>query len=210
MGIDNHYPQSTGGRPLKWSPEMVERVLWEVALQGGQIRKARQNILDAERAKVSEALEAEGHVIEQVEVPGETTISDWIKGRFRDRYAEILQTKKEQLDDVLAARATGFALQMEDAKEAALRRTIAGIGSANGIEASMILRNVVQAQAQSAGVAAQVRDGQRFEEENRGLRELATSLARFGGVKVIEATRDVTLSGEDVVDVTDAEQLPAP
>ena len=191
MGNEHQLPVQTGGRPLKWPPEVIEGCLWEVAVHGGNVRKARAAVLERANALVRSSMEDDGELIARPEVPGESTISDWIKGRFKDRYAEMLRVKHAELDEHLAGRATVFAIGIEEAKDAALRQTMAGLGAANGVEASMILRNLTGAQQQSAAIAAGVRNGEALAEEGRGLRELAAALSRFGGVSIKEQKAEI-------------------
>lgn len=161
-------------RPPLYTPEVIDGCLLEVAKHGGNIRKAHQTL-------TKRALELAGEGEDGIpQIPGEQTIRDWIGFRHKDRYQDVLAQHQQALDDQLARGATVHAIAVEEGKDRALRRVLAQIDGANGVEASMILRNLTQSQVASQGMAETITGRERFQERTESLLELARGLEQIG------------------------------
>ena len=198
-GIDAHWPQKTGGRPLDYKPEVVEAALWHVALAGGEVRAgqvALREALCADAGVDPNSAEAAG-----IECPSESTVRKWVKGRFRNRYHEILEVKGSELEGRIANSAVELAVLLEDGERRAIKQTMTGLGSATAVEASTIGRNLSQMKKIQVEAAGQIRGRRAFEEALPALGDLARSMAAMGFATLARA------NGEPVVDV-DAEEYP--
>src|SRR3954468_10901605 len=132
-GIMDHWPQNTGGRPLDYTPEVGALALWPVALGGGEERRGH---VAPRRALVAQAgLDEDDVDSAGVDCPAERTVRNWVTGRFRNRYHEILEVKASELDGHVAATATELAIAIEEGERQALKQTLAGLGNATGVDA---------------------------------------------------------------------------
>jgi hypothetical protein len=177
-GIMAHWPEQTGGAPMRYSPEVVELALWHVALHGGDCRRGRRALGEALIAAAGYG--EEDPEAATVDVPGESTVRNWVKGRFRARYLEILDVKASELDGRVAATATELAIQIEEGERQAIKQTLAGLSSSNGVESSVILRNLSQSKKIQVEAAGAIRGRAAFERALPSLEALAQSMVRMG------------------------------
>jgi hypothetical protein len=195
----DHVPK--GGRPYKYPMATIEAALWEAAAAGGSAHKAHL------------ALKERGFGDEPEGVPPARTIRDWIKGSFRNRYAEILEGGVRELEEAMAQQATAFALRAGEAQIEALRQTTAGLAAANGVEASQILRNVAQARKMGVDESGELRRRPFRREADESLLQIAKELEGFGILKISEGIADQQVrrlaEEEQIVDAVAVDDPPA-
>jgi hypothetical protein len=109
---------------------------------------------------------------------------------FRVTYHEILRTKVDELDELMAQQAQSAALQMGEAMDDALRVTLAGLATSNGVEASQILRNISQARSAEIDKAAQLRGRDFGSQMVKSLADVARELQALGAVRVRDTLED--------------------
>jgi hypothetical protein len=180
MSALDHYSDA------KWPADFIDRMLWEVAISGGQVRRGYNSLVKA-------AVERHGEKA-ALDFPAERTVREWVQYRYRNRYNELLKQKAEELDERRAQDASTLSVQLRDAEERALAQTLAGLGDANGLEASMILRNLSQSKRMNSDVIVAARGLPALQTVGEGLMEIARGLSRLGGVTVVDQT------GEEIVD----------
>lgn len=158
----------------KYPAEAVDYLLWLVALEGGSTSRALARA------------EAEGK-LEQL--PRRQTLDDWKRVRYRNRYSEIVTHRKDAMDDEQAAAAAILARQIAQAETRAVKQTVAGLSSANGVEASQILRNLSQSKGIQLDQARKTYERPLAERQAASLEEIAAGLNRIagGGAVVLEA-----------------------
>jgi hypothetical protein len=118
-----------GGFPL----ELIQQCLWQIAASGGNVAKAH------------EALVEQGVTGPEGKPVSMSALRKWKKSTYKGGYHQILTEYAEKLDEILARQATENAIELGDAVDKALARTLSQLATANGVEASQILRNVAQA-----------------------------------------------------------------
>jgi methionine synthase II (cobalamin-independent) len=169
-GLTDHHPSH--GRPYKYSPETIERCLYEVAACGGNANRAAQVLQEAE------LFGPEGKPIPA------RTIRSWVTGPFRNRYQEIVQAKAKALDDIIKDTARANAIRFGEAEQEALKQTLAGLSHANAVEASTVLRNVSQAKKTSVEVTGAIGLRPLLEQQSEDLMAIAKSLERMQVMKI--------------------------
>lgn len=171
-------------------PIIVDRVLWEVAVHGGNCRKAHQALVA--RADSDDAL---------LDLPVERTVRKWVTERWADRYAEIRSIKAGMLDEQVARDAASLAVAIEEGERKALQTTIARLGEADGVEASQILRNLSQSKKIQVDSAGALRGRAAFDEAVRSLQDIARSLSRIPGVELVDDDGRPAFVDADVVEL---------
>lgn len=167
-------------KDARWPVELIDAFLWEIAVHGGQVRAGYNSLVHALTQNAGET--------GMPDVPAERTVREWVQFRYRNRYAELLKQKAEELDEQRAQDASTLALQIREAEERALTQTLAGIGQANGVEASMILRNLATAKKLNSDVIVAARGMPVLKQAGEDLMSIARSLTRMGGVHIVDAT----------------------
>jgi hypothetical protein len=153
---------------MDYSAEVVDLVLWEVAVEAGNHARALRNLREREEFADPRTL------------PDVTTMRRWTRNRFRNRYHEIVHRKLAELDRQMIAGQIERALAL-DALEASAVDQIAGrIGSLGAVDASTVLRNVSGAKKVNVDAALALRRGEHSGGEQRGLMELARALTNLG------------------------------
>ena len=171
------------GRPLQFPREVIERCLHETAVQGGNARKARQALIAWEPDLAWPAFE---------------TIYGWIKGRFRNRYAEIASQEAGTIREHIARDMTDLAGKLGEAEADALRRVLATLGEANAVEASMILRNLSSSKQIQLDQEGRLRGRANVIIDHRGLDTLLEGLVNLGVGERIDSDAE-ELTDADVV-----------
>lgn len=174
-----HYDDSR----TPFAPEIIDAVLWEVAVHGGNVRKAMRTFTEAAQERVSS-----DHM---PELPSEGTVRRWVRVTFRNRYSELLHQKAQNLDERRAQDASLLALAIEEAERKTLTEVLAGLGSLDAVEASTVLRNLAQSKKLQADVISQARGTAMGEGDARDLMAIARSLARFGAASIESQTGDL-------------------
>ena len=162
-GVNDH-EVSTAKHP----PELIEQALWVVAVQGGVVTKA------------CEALREAGIVGKDGKPIARRTLSHWKKVSHRNRYAEILRTKVNDLDQVIVEQAQANAIKLGDAQDRALDVTMAGLAGANAVEASTVMRNIAQSRQIEITKAMELRGIDPESRKGRSLELVAAELAALG------------------------------
>lgn len=153
-----------GGRPIKATPEEVETCLWVVAKHGGSATKAMRELRE---------FHGWHHISRE-------NLVQWSQRRFKARYEEICSEKATELEEIVAARAMQQVLAMADVEESALRRVAAGIADSNGVEASIILRNLSQSKNVNVDKAGQLRGREAFKPGGVSINILLERVERLG------------------------------
>lgn len=164
------------GRPFEHSQEEIDRALYEIARQAGSTRKA------------AAALSADGVAI------NESTIRHWKTVTHRNRYSEIATKRSSSLDELIASEATEIALQASDVEKLALKQVRTGLSDADGLEASMILRNVTSSKTQQIDKAGHIRGRPTQVIKVEGLedlRRIQAQLVRLGAADVVDSEAEV-------------------
>ena len=167
---------------FKFPLELIERILYEVAAQGGNCTAAKRTFdeLNEHRAEQGE---------DKIDLPSVRTIRHWITGPFRNRYHEIVSDSARQLEELVAAQGVSLAISIGTAEEDALKQTLAGLANANGVEASQILRNLSQAKGTAIDKAQLLRGRPtQISGTDDTLEALARELQKLGIVEVVEGT----------------------
>lgn len=170
-GVDDPYEKGKG-RPLQHSREVIERCLYETAVHAGNARKAHRALSRWEP---------------DMDWPSPETLYGWIKGRFRNRYAEISSQNAEGLREVIARDMTGMAIRLGDAEKDALNRTLAGLADVNAVEASTILRNLSLSKQIQLDQEGKLRGRANVIVDHRGLEEITQALVNLGIGEVVDA-----------------------
>lgn len=165
--------------PGRWTAAYIDKVLWEVAAAGGNCRMAHEHLVRA----ATEAYEESGTL---TEVPSERTVRDWVSRRFRNRYHEVQAMKVAEMDEVIAQDGQRLAIQLAEAEERALKQTLAGLGQANAVEASQILRNLSQSKKSQVDNAVVLRRQATASVDARTVTDLAAALVRAGAAVLAE------------------------
>lgn len=171
----------TAGRPLAFPREVIERCLYETAVHAGNARKARSALVAWEP---------------DLAWPAAETIYSWIKGRFRNRYADICTSEAGQLREAIARDMTGLAQKLGEAEADAIRKVQAGLADANAVEASMILRNLTAAKALNLDQEGRLRGRANVIIDFRGIEELTAALVQNG----VAVPIDDEIVDADVID----------
>lgn len=166
------------GRRVSWPPELVDRALWTIALEGGSVSAAHR--------RLQEELSDERMGELGIEMISRQALQNWKQKYFRNRYHEILQIRARELDEVIAQDATVLARSIQVAEEEAVRNTLSKLDGANALEASTILRNLSQSKSVQLQAAGIIRDRPRRAAAAASLQTIAQSLNRIAGGKVIE------------------------
>jgi hypothetical protein len=169
-------------RPLSQPEDVIETAMWCLALEGGSPTRAVMRL-------------REQHGIEDV---SRENIRDWSKGRFRARYEEIRSSRASEIEELVAANALERAIAMDQAEDQALRQVQAGLSSANGVEASMILRNLTQSKAANIDKAGQLRGRASFSPAGNGFEAILKGLQNAGLISV-ESPVDATVVDEPLL-----------
>lgn len=178
---------------MKYPPEVVEAALYEVAACGNNVARACQVLKDR---GVTQAYPADnGRALPR------DVVAQWVKGRFRNRYHEIVSTQARELQEVVAAKGIDIALQIGEAELQALRQTTAGLSDATAVEASMILRNLGQSKAVQIDKAKQIRDVGIQEKTANSLDEIVK------GLRALNLLDDDDVHDAEVVE--DEEETPS-
>lgn len=178
-----------------YPPELVERALWEVAAHGGNVSAATASLR-----------EAGVHRMDGRPIP-RTTLNNWKKKVYRNRYHEILRTKVTDLDEQVAQQAQANALKLGEAMDDTLRVTMAGLVGSSGVEASQILRNIAQARNMEITKSQELRGSDPGSRVARGLEDIAKELQGLGPniVKIEHENEDGVLE----LDAGDVEEVAA-
>ena len=160
--------RETGFLP-KYDFETIETCLWEIAVCGDNVRKAHGQLVEHFKATDPD-----------FEVPSVHTMRDWVRGKHRNRYHEIRQGKARELEEMLAQKAMSQAAAEHDVQGEALKVVSARLAEANGVEASMILRNISTAKASNIDKAQALRGRSPAQAGARSLGQIADALRRLG------------------------------
>lgn len=183
--LASDYAGTGVGAPLEHTPEVVEQVLWEVAVCGGNAARAIRQLND--------------HALDEqtgISYPRPETVRRWIKGRFRNRYFEICQARSRELEEHMAARQMERAVR-QDEMERDLMDQIAGrIGGLDAVEASTVLRNVNAAKKNNVDGALGLRRQKREAEDSRSLRMIGEGLRRLGVAEFVDSTAEEEGEGQ--------------
>lgn len=163
----------------RFDQSMIDKVLWEVAAAGGNCRIAHERLTRT----ATEMFDETG---EMPDLPTERTVRDWVSRRFRNRYHEIQAAKVAEMDEVIAQDGQRLAVQLAEAEERALKQTLAGLGSANAVEASTILRNLSQSKKMQVDNALALRRQATASVDARTVTDLASALIRAGAAVIAE------------------------
>ncbi len=171
----------SGGRPIESSPEEVDFALWCLVQAGGSPTRAARMV--------------------EEQRPGTGINRDhiwrWAGGRFKPRYDELRRERAGDLDDQIAANAYDIAVQLGHAEDLALKRALAGLADANGVEASMILRNFTQSKATQIEKAGQLRGNRMFGPAQIDLTMIAAEIEQLG----VSRRRDVESTADEVAEL---------
>lgn len=165
--------QPAKGQHGRWSADFIDKVLWEVAAAGGQVSRGYSQLQHW-------ALLVMEETGEMPDLPSERTVRDWVASRYRNRYHEVQQSKVTEMDERIAQTGARLAIQMADAEERALKQTLAGLASCNGVEASVVLRNLSQSKKIQVDNAVTLRTQSAEGIDVRGITELAAAIVRAG------------------------------
>jgi hypothetical protein len=163
---------------FKFPMELVERVLYEVAGNGGNCSATLRAFQAANEDRIERGEEP-------VELPSLRTIRHWITVSFRNRYHEICADSARQLEEIVAAQGVENAIAMGKAEADALKQTLAGLSNANGVEASQILRNISQAKGTAVQTSQLLRGRPTVITAETPLEQIARELQQLGIVEVI-------------------------
>jgi hypothetical protein len=172
----------------QWDPEFIERVLYEIAANGGNCAGTHRQLV-----ALNEERDAAGE--EQLRLPSVRTLRYWIQGPFRNRYHEITVASARQLEELIASQGVENAIAMGKAEQDALKQTMAGLANANGVEASQILRNISMAKATSIEKSLLLRGRPTVITAETPLEQIARELQQMGIVEVIDSTAEEVVEG---------------
>lgn len=170
--LDDPYAHRAGP-PLKYPREIIERALFEVAAHAGNARRAHI------------ALKAQ-----DIDIPPETMYG-WIKGRFRNRYGEIRTQGADKLREEIARQAIDLSLEAGEAERQAIQRALAGLADANGVEASIILRNLTTSKGINLDQEGKLRGRAGVVVDHRGLEQITEALLRLGVAQPVVVDAEV-------------------
>lgn len=165
----------TGGKPMQWPRHWIETALFEIAAQGGNVRRAHGVLLG----------------IHGDAAPPYDTMQRWRKGRFRNLYTEISRVAGEELRERIAQNATELALEFGDVEREALRRIRAGLGDADAVEASMILRNLSTSKGINLDHEGKLRGRSQHVVQVQGLEQITDALKRLGVAQEVVVDAEV-------------------
>ncbi len=171
--IDPYLPK--GGRQLQYRREVIERCLFETAVHAGNARKAMRALVlwDPDEPW-----------------PNPETVYLWVRGRFRNRYAQIATDNVDDLRENLARRATDLATKLSDAESDSIEKVLAGLADANAVEASIILRNLSQSKSMQIDQEGKLRGRGGIVIDHRGLEEITAALVRLGIATPVDGTAE--------------------
>jgi hypothetical protein len=172
VGNDDDPYAPRKGRPLTFPREVIERCLYETAVHAGNARKARQALIDWEP---------------DLAWPSAETIYGWVKGRFRNRYAQIATQEAGQLRENIARDMTDLARRLGEAEAEALRKVLAGLADANAVEASLILRNLSSSKQIQLDQEGRLRGRANVIVDHRGLEDITQALVNLGVAEAVDA-----------------------
>jgi hypothetical protein len=152
----------------RYSREVIERALLQVALCGGNARKAARE------------LEQLG-----IQIPHET-ISKWRRGRFANRYSEIVSMEAATIREAIAAEALELTIRVQEAEGRAVDQVLKGLASVDAMEASVILKNLAQTKQIALTQEGQLRGRAGVIVDVRGLDELTAQLVRAGVARRVD------------------------
>jgi hypothetical protein len=156
--------------------EEIDYVLWTAAVVGGSPTKTARQLELEERER---ATSGEPSRFSRGTPPSRSSIELWVKVRYKDRYHQIQAERVGDMDELLAQSASNLVSRISDAEERALKQTLAGLGNANGIEASQILRNLAQTKDVNIRGANSLRGKDALSGVERTLGEIASELGRI-------------------------------
>ena len=175
-----------------YSEEVVAAALWEIAAAGGNCARALRALEQRFEQEVRDGLR----------LPTDRTLRNWKTGTYRNRYQELLQGSAKELEELVAQKGIDFALRAQQAKVDALAQVEARMGSLDAVEASLVMRNLAQAEAVGVQQAGQLRNRPGFGERDvRDVDQIAAALARLNVVKLVDAESTAEeIPAADVVD----------
>ena len=157
----------------RWTPEDVDRCLWEIVMHGGNVAQAHLSLkawADAQEPPL--------------ELPCQRTMRNWKNGVHRNRYHEIAAARARDMDEVMAQQHVELAVRQADVESEALRKIAERMAGVDAVEASLILRNLSGAKKNNVDAALNLRGRSAGHAGARSVTQLVTALARLGVVTV--------------------------
>lgn len=177
MGLPERRPQGQ----IRYTQDVIEAVLWETAMTGGNVAQALRNLQD--------------HAFDNdmvLELPRVEQARRWVRHLYRNRYHEIVAEKEAEVDAQLKTMHLERAMQADELEQAAMRRVAAGIDDLDALAASQALKNLSMTKKIALeGALAIDRKGTRTE-DSRALRVIGDALVRLGVATV------TTVDGEAI------------
>ena len=170
-----------------FTPEDVDRALWEIVMHGGNVAAAHGSLS-----------QWGGSQEPVVAIPSQRTMRNWKNGLYRNRYHEIAAARARDMNEVMAQQHVDLAVKQAEVEAEALRKISERLAGADAVEASIILRNVSGAKKNNVDGAQDLRGTSAGKMGARSVSQLVTALSRLGVV---------TVSGVDVVDDPEEAEL---
>lgn len=155
---------SAGSRPTRgtYAPEEIERGLMEVALCGGNARRA------------SRELEEKG-----LKIP-RTTLQKWSQSQHVERYAELRREVMPRIHDRMARESEDLAIEYGEAERKTLERYLQVVPVLKPAEAAGAARNMATSRGIATDKALTLRGQPTQITEHRSVDETLKALARLG------------------------------
>lgn len=179
---------ATRGRPPLFGPEVVEEVLWEIAVCGGNCARALQQLRESRAAAIAGDVDEHQAAELTSDLPTAETARRWIRGRYRNRYFEISNGRARELEERLATRQVQRAMQLHEIEEQAMDQIAGRMGGLDAVEAAKVLQSVAAAKKMATDSAQSIRKTQTQAEDSRTVRALAEGLARLGVAEFVDST----------------------
>ena len=173
------------GRPPAYDQELIENVLWEVAVHGGNVAKALRALREHETTRELEARQ-QGVTYTPRELPRDETVRRWLRVQYRNRYHEIVQGRGRDLEELRAQQATALAIRMAEVEESALRRVAAGVDNLDAVDAARVLKDVASAKKVQGEAVESVRRMTAVKEVAATLDGILANLQRLGVAQPVD------------------------
>lgn len=157
----------------EWGPEDVDRALWEIVVNGGNVAAAHLSLS-----------EWGGSQDPVVGIPSLRTMRNWKSGLYRNRYHEIAAARSRDMDERMAQQHVDLAVRQSEVEQEALRKITERLAGVDAVEASIILRNVSGAKKVNVEGAQNLRGRSAGHMGARSVSQLVTALSRLGVVTV--------------------------
>lgn len=109
-----------------------------------------------------------------------STLGNWRRKVFRNRYSQMRRLKMDEVDRVTVEASQDLAQQIAEIEGRAVKQTAAGLAHADAYEASQILRNLSQSKKMQIDGATQLRGEAVAREQTETMTNVLKEIAGLG------------------------------